>query len=684
MKHPSRLRVRTLLAASVITLPAASLAGAAPKPEANAQAGDAQAAAAATPQPARSLLDGYQRSDALLADLRALAGTDAELVTIGRSREGRDLVALRIGRDRQVTKPAILITAGLDGLHLTGAEVAVRVAKLLLGAETREKHAATLDRVTIWILPCANPDALEATLGGAAAQRGTLRPVDDDRDGSADEDGPRDLNGDGVITEMRVKDPAPPFAATLIADPNEPRLLKTPDAGVAAAGASGTLASPVYLLLPEGIDADGDGRFAEDPRGGVDLNRNFAHRYAELARDAGPHAMSEPESKAIADFVIAHPEIVAAITYGRHDSLVKVPEGRDNDATGRTPLVYAAGDIELYQAIGKLYRETTGQARAGNADNEGTLYLWLANHRGLLSVASTVWGRPDVPKPDVKPEAKPEATPEAKPAEAPATSPPPSLANAEDEGDWDDALLHPAGLQTVPAAAGQQAPQAQQAPGGGGRGRRGGGGPGRAPGAATQAQAAVGSPGASDPDAAEWLAYSDRMRGGVGFVPWTTVDHPQFGTVEVGGFHPLFKLNAPAAELDSLAEKQTAFVLELASRLPVVTVTPPVVTTLGNGLYRIESAVTNQGRLPTQTAMGVVTRERQPIIARLSAPVDRIVSGERVRRIDSLAAGARVGLEWIVRAAPGEAITLAIGNNEYGVQTVTIVDGVVRGEEVSR
>ena len=683
------LSATTLLALTASTLMAGAIEGQASGQTASEAAPNAQPVGQPGGQPAgqpvgqaiRSVLDGYRRSDALLAELKALAGADAEIVTIGRSREGRELVALRIGRDRTATKPAVLVTAGLDGLHLTGGEVALRVARRLLAAETREKHAAVLDQVTFWIIPCANPDALEVTLTGAMPQRGALRPVDDDRDGTADEDGPKDLNGDGVITEMRVKNPPLPFVATLVGDPNEPRLMKAPESGVAASAAT----EAVYLVLPEGVDADGDGRFAEDARGGVDLNRNFAHRYPELARDAGPHAMSEPESKALADFVIAHPEIVAAITYGRHDSLVKVPEGRDNDVTGRTPLVYAAGDIDLYQAIGKLYRETTAQARSGNADTEGTFFLWLANHRGVLSLASTVWGRPDLPKPE---EAKPEESKPKDPAApasdaAPAAPTAPSIANAEDEGDWADDALHPAGLQTAPATA---APQAGgQTPPAGGRGRRGGGGGvGRAPGAANQPQAAVGSPGASDPDAAEWLAYSDRMRGGAGFAAWSEVDHPQFGRVEVGGFHPLFKLNAPASEWESLAEKQTSFLIELAARLPVLTVTPPTVTSLGSGLYRIETAVLNQGRLPTHPAMGVATRERQPIIARLSAPVEQITSGERIRRIDALPAGGRVGLEWIVRAAPGEAITLSIGNNEYGVQTATIVDGVVRAAEVSR
>ena len=183
----------------------------------------------------------------------------------------------------------------------------------------------------------------------------------------------------------------------------------------------------------------------------------------------------------------------------------------------------------------------------------------------------------------------------------------------------------------------------------------------------------------SDAESGEWLAYSDRVRNGVGFIPWHEAVHPLFGVVEIGGFHPLFRLNPPAGELDALAAKQTAFLIELIDRLPSLAVVRPTVTTLGPGLYRIESSVTNAGRLPTMTATGVMTRARAPVIARLSSDVERIVSGDRVRKLESIAPGARVSLEWIVRAADDETIELTVGNGEYGITTYRIRQGAVVG-----
>lgn len=675
-------------------------------------AGLAGAAICAEPQPSPTpavgvtaqLLEGYRDPDALLAAAKALAGPSVRVERIGVSREGRELLALRVGPPDART--AILVTAGLDGQHLVGSEVALRVASELLGNDLREKHAAALGRVAFWIVPLANPDAVALTMKGPIAQRGTLRPVDDDRDGTLDEDGPSDIDGDGVIAEMRVKDPPPPFVATLVADPSDARLLKVPETGVATKA----FEAPQFAVFTEGLDRDGDGRFAEDGLGEVDLNRNFPHRYPEFAKDAGPHQISEPESQALVDFVLAHPEIVAAITYGRHDSLVKVPEGRDNDATGRTPLVHGAADSDLYTALGKLYRDTTGQARSMNADMEGSYWLWLANHRGLLSLASTVWGRPDVPKPEGGAAASP-AEPAPKPAEPTAPLPPsappgdrPSDAeDAEYASDGDDHdHSHAAGFQTVPAAGAAQSgqaipaqgaqqgapsgaqPGAQQGPpggggrqggfpgGGGGRGRRGGGGGNFQARGVPQANQ---SSGTSDAESGEWLAYSDKLRGGLGFIPWHEVVHPFFGKVDVGGFHPLFRLNPPASDLDALAAKQAGFLVELAERLPVLEVPKPSVTTLAPGMYRIELAVVNAGRLPTMPATGVTTRARPPVIARISTDVERIVGGERVRKFDSIAAGARIGVEWIVFAKADETVRCSVGSAEYGVTEFSIRDG---------
>ncbi len=664
--------------------------------------------AAVTAPSTAILLDGYHDSAGLSAEADAIAagsGGTATIVPIGTSRGGRPLIALRIGTPGD-QKPAILVSAGLDGTHLCGSEVAVLVAKELLNPETLAKHPGLFDRATIWIIPRANPDALEATLAGPVPQRGTLRPVDDDRDGAIDEDPAKDLDGDGVITQMRVKNPPSPFVATLIADPAEARLLKRPESGPAAKSVD----KPLYAVFVEGIDADGDGRIAEDGVGEVDLDHNFPHRYPEFARDAGPYQISEPESQALVRFVLAHPEIVAAITYGRHDSLVKVPENRDMDATGRTPLVHLPADIDLYQAIGKLYRETTGQARATGIDPAGSFWLWLADHRGMISLASTVWGRPDVPKDEKKPEgsspdAKPDAKPDPKPdgaapeAKVEPKTPSVSLGMIHDE-EADEHALSFAGLQDAPPksappsvppqgggrAEGQAAPpeggrrRGQRGGGGGPPGGASGGGPAVAGSPPAGPAGAPGAPAASDEDAAQWLAYSDAVRNGAGFIAWHEVQHPLFGTVEVGGFHPLFRVNPPASELPELAKKQAAFLIELIERLPVIDVTPPTVTKVSDGVYRIESAVMNAGRLPTVDRMGVTTRARAPIVVRLSTPLDRIVSGDRVRKIDTLDPGERQTLEWIVRAPADETIELSVGNNEYGTQRFTIQNGVGSGD----
>ncbi|MDZ4753647.1 MAG: M14 family zinc carboxypeptidase [Phycisphaerae bacterium] len=620
-----------------------------------------------------SVTDGYRDSAALSADARTISAASnglATVVPLGTSREGRELVALRMGTAGD-TKPALLITAGLDGTHLCSSEVALGVAKELLSEESRTKHPDLFDRVTIWIIPRVNPDALDRTLQGPVPQRGAIRPFDDDRDGSIDEDPPQDLDGDGVIVQMRVKDPPPPFVATMIADPAETRLLKKPETGPAAK----VLAKPEYAVFTEGIDADGDGRIAEDGLGEVDLDRNFPHRYPEFARDAGPMQISEPESKALTQFVLAHPEIIAAITYGRHDSLVKVPDTRDMDATGRTPLVHLPADLEMYQALGKVYRDTSGQTRAASADHAGSFWLWLANHRGVLSLASTVWGRPDVPKETepVKPEA-PQAPDAPEDAAAPEATPLAAMGALHDLHDphdpadpadrADDHALNPAGLQTVPLAP-QGGPRR--------RGRGGAGGPG-APARPSEATAAP-----TDEEAVHWLAYSDAVRDGAGFIPWHEVAHPLFGTVEVGGFDPLFRLNPPAAELPEIAKKQTAFLHAFIDLLPVLDVSTPVVTKLSDGVYRIESSVMNAGRLPTASQMGVTTEARAAVIVRLSAPLERIVSGERVRRIYALESGERVELAWVVQAPSGsEPIELTIGNSEFGTRRFVIQNGVVQ------
>ena len=74
-------------------------------------------------------------------------------------------------------------------------------------------------------------------------------------------------------------------------------------------------------MYSEGIDNDKDGKFNEDGAGGVSFNSNFSYNYEEHGLNAGLYPMSEPESKAVADFLFDHFNIYSVFAFGPQDNL---------------------------------------------------------------------------------------------------------------------------------------------------------------------------------------------------------------------------------------------------------------------------------------------------------------------------------------------------------------------------
>ena len=129
------------------------------------------------------------------------------------------------------------------------------------------------------------------------------------RDFVFDEDGYEDLNKDGLITLIRVKDPAGKF----IKSNEDERIMVEADI---SKGQSGN-----YLVYSEGIDNDKDGSFNEDGPGGVDFNRNFTFNYESFGPEAGMYPVSEPETKAVADFLFDRFNIYSVFIFGPQDNL---------------------------------------------------------------------------------------------------------------------------------------------------------------------------------------------------------------------------------------------------------------------------------------------------------------------------------------------------------------------------
>ncbi len=192
-----------------------------------------------------------------------------KLESIGKSYNGQDIVLMTINNPDtgpETDKAAMYIEANIHGNEIQGGEVCLYTIWYLMENYGRIDEITSLvdDRV-FYIIPSVNPDGrqyfMEGTGGGA---RTGHVPVDDDNDGLYDEDGPNDLNGNGVIEQIRKY--VPDKGTHRISHLDKRILERVPfdEKGD-------------YILLgSEGIDDDGDGRINEDGPGGYDPNRNWA------------------------------------------------------------------------------------------------------------------------------------------------------------------------------------------------------------------------------------------------------------------------------------------------------------------------------------------------------------------------------------------------------------------------
>jgi hypothetical protein len=348
-----------------------------------------------------------QRIAKLAADYPSLC----QVKSLVKTTSGKDIWVLSIGSDNRDSKPAIAVVGGVEGGYLIGAELATGFAENLLKASGADSIKSLLDKITFYVIPNVNPDGSEQYFSTLKFESNkNSRSVDEDRDFSSEEDPFDDLNKDGFITLIRVTDPA----GTMAESEEDKRIL------VAADLSKGQMGS--YMVYSEGADNDKDGSFNEDGPGGVSFNKNFTFNYEEFGTNAGLHPVSEPESKAVADFLYDHFNIYATFVYGPQDNLAQnaAPAGRaggmgSGQGTGmvqsqgqsQTPPAGATfsrqtGDRRITsvmrtdETINKLvsdkFREITGlKGDPPSKTNPGNFMDWTYYHYGRYSFGTPGW-----------------------------------------------------------------------------------------------------------------------------------------------------------------------------------------------------------------------------------------------------------------------------------------------------
>jgi hypothetical protein len=546
--------------------------------------------------------------------VNALAKANPAVTTVhvlAKTFKGSDYQIIEVGKEIKSAKrnnPSVLVVANLEGTTPLASEAALFLINELL------KKPENFENLTWFVLACGNPDGSDRFFQKPLLTDGrNFRPWNDDMDEQTDEDGPEDLNGDGFITQMRVKDPE----GTMIPDDKDPRLMKRADPLKGEKG--------IYKLYPEGIDNDGDGQYNEDSPGGTNIGITFPFLYGYNQPGTGAWIGSESETYSLMGFVNAHPEIAMTMTYGSTNYCLVPPKGGRKSAMSLSAIkipprytqmlsadpektysleevkemmkaivppgttvddAMVAGmldmgavvnpvdaDSKLYTALSDKYKKYlkdkgwTAKRVDPQREKDGTFELWTYYQLGLPSFSMDFWALPK-PKDSVK--------------------------NA-------------------------------------------------------------------------FMAYNDSILGGKGFVAWKEFDHPKLGKVEIGGNVPYADVLPLPQQIDTLLSVQVPWIFELVKNIPELVIEDLKVEPQGSGIYRVNAWLRNNKQFPFPLAIGSRTKIPPPAIVTLTGKGVTFISGRERTPFEGIGGFEQRKLTWMVQAVdPTEILIRVDPVNAYG------------------
>ncbi|NOT30923.1 MAG: hypothetical protein HOP15_10795, partial [Planctomycetes bacterium] len=445
-----------------------------------------------------------------------------------------------------------------------------------------------------------------------------------------------DVNGDGVIAWMRVQDPDGEWRA----DPTDARALVKAERDKGEPG--------VYVLWPEGRDADGDEMVAEDAPLDARVDRNFPGGWEAHTREAGLFPTDEPETRALCEFVLAHPELALVVVYDAEDSLVAELKGVGDDAPAVKrvpPAGLLESDAKLMNELGKRYRKSTEGATKSEAADKGTFSRWCYEHRGLFTLSAALW---DIPLEEPKKKKEEDKLNEKKEGESEAAK-----EGAATEKPAED------------AEKGQgEKPEAEQDAGDGER-------DGKEKDGKKDGKEKDDEP--KPCDDAKRLKWIDAAGAEESwrFLPWTPFEHPELGPVEIGGLAPYARLEPPAKESGALAAKHLDWFLTLGALVARARVAECTRESLGEGVQRVTAVIQNDAFLPLLSRSARRTETIRPAKIRLVLPeAGKLLGGNAQELLRDLpGSGGRKEYTWLVQGPAAMEIAVTVETTHAGKAT---------------
>jgi hypothetical protein len=332
--------------------------------------------------------DRWHDTYELFADMRRMEQAWPKFVkvnVIGKSADGREIIAVTINNPdtgSEMSKAAMMIEANVHGNEIQGGEICLYTVWYLMENYGRlEDITKLVNERVFYIIPTINPDGRQYFFENPNGQtRSGHVPVDDDNDYLFDEDKPTDLNGNGVIEQMRKYVPGKGNYRPSATDPRVMEIVPFGEVGD-------------YIMLgSEGVDNDHDGRVAEDDLGGYDGNRNYPYDWQPnyIQSGAMDFPTQIPEARAEVDFIFAHPNIAGVQSY--HNNGGMILRGPGAEAVGEYPM----GDIRAYDELGKTGERILPFYRyiviwSGLYTVHGGFIDWTNDGMGILSFSNELW-----------------------------------------------------------------------------------------------------------------------------------------------------------------------------------------------------------------------------------------------------------------------------------------------------
>lgn len=353
-----------------------------------------------TQTPLDALSEGFRQRylnyEELTRQLQSWARCYPHLVrleSLGQTEQGRELWLLTLGPEPERRRPAVWVDGNLHASELAGSSVALAIAEdvqrlHLFPDETlhglSESVRAGLASVLFHIMPRISPDGAEAVLSSTRFVRSVPRDApyrSKPRWVSAD------VDGDGRALLLRLQDPTGDFVESS-ACPGMMLPREIDDEG------------PFYRLYPEGYIEGYDGRhipaadFLAD--NAPDLNRNFPYAWVPKHQQigAGLYPVSEPESRAVVEFAVQHPNLFAWLNLHTFGGVCIRPLSDAPDAR------MDQSDLALYRQLEVWAQELTGYPTVNGHEEftyepgkplHGDLTDFAYHQRGCLALVCEIW-----------------------------------------------------------------------------------------------------------------------------------------------------------------------------------------------------------------------------------------------------------------------------------------------------